>query len=96
VHGTFGTAALVALVAAARGGQGEPETGGVEDVLDPDGVGVGRGNAADGPGLADGVVVGRGTLDVGVAVADDGGEPKPGGGWMLTLRPKWLRVSRRK
>jgi hypothetical protein len=83
----FGTAAaLVAFVAA-------PGTAGVQLGLGGgldwcEGVGVGRGDAPDGPGLADGIDVGRGTFEVGVAVADGDAEPKPGGGWMLTLRPK--------
>jgi hypothetical protein len=71
----------------------------VDDVVDecgPEGVGVGRGDVADGPGLADGVVVGRELADAGVAVADGAVGGTPTGGWMLIWRPKWLRVSRRR
>jgi hypothetical protein len=73
-------------------GQGLALARDVVDERGAEGVGVGRGDVADGPGLADGVVAGRAVADVGVAVADGDVGKTPTGGWMLTLRPKWLRV----
>jgi hypothetical protein len=89
VQGTFGTSAAVAAFVAAAGlRQGVVELDGDGGGFDGEREGVGRDDAADGPGLADGVVVGRELAEVRVGVADGDAEPKPGGGRMLTLRPK--------